>query len=230
MLPKIETPKHELTLPVSGKKISFRPFLVKEQKVLLQSIEMGDEEQTQNAIKDIAEACTYNKFDIDELAVADVEYLVINLRRKSIGETIEATYKCNNCGTKFPVQIDLSNIEVTEFDRDNRIMLTDDIGVVMKPITYRAIKKAIEQKSDVDKAYSTVLDSIEMVFDKDQTYTDFTDVELFEFLESISTKAFEKIEKYIESQPTIYKKVDVKCPKCGEEQEIELKGLSDFLE
>ena len=228
MLPTIETPKHTLTLPISGKKIEFRPFLMKEQKVLLQAIEMGDESQLQNAIKDITSACTYNTVEIDKLPIGDVEFLFINLRMKSIGESVELLYKCNKCEAITPLEVKLSDIKIQEL-QDDKIILEDSIGVIMQPLTYGMVKKASEEKTDVDKAYRIILDSIKLVFDEDQTYTDFTDVELFEFLEKLSASNFDKIEKYTESQPTITKKIQVKCRNCGNEQEIELKGLSDFL-
>jgi hypothetical protein len=231
MLPKIETPKLDLELPVTGKKIKFRPFLVKEQKVLLQALEMGDDEQLNNAIEDIARSCTFGEINIDELPLADVEFLILNLRAKSVGESVELSFKCNECGVKNPVDLQLSTVTVVKEQMDEKIMINDDVGVLMKIATYKDIKEASEEKMDIDKGYKLILASIDKVFDKNQIYSrnDFTEVDLYEFLESLPTEAFNKIEDYVGNQPQLKKDINIKCISCGAESEVKLEGLSDFL-
>lgn len=232
MLPTIDIPKHSILLPVSKKKIEFRPFLVKEQKVLLQAIELGDEEQLTAAIEDIASACTFGKVDILKLPLADVEYLILQLRAKSVGETVELVTACGSCGKKgLPFNLILTDVFVDGTATDNRIMITDDVGVLMRDISYGDIKIASDMKNELDRGYKVILSSIESVFDKMQVYTrtDFTDADLFEWLDGASNTAFEKIEEYVANIPQIKSEVILTCPECGERVHVKLEGLEDFL-
>lgn len=234
MLPKIETPRHKIKLPVSGLEVDFRPFLVKEQKVLLQAIEMGDDAQLNNAMDDIARACTFEKVDIDALPMADIEYLILNLRAKSVSESIELKHTCPKCKKITPFTLSLASIEVanTKKTEEGTIKFSmDGVGVIMKPVSYGMIKEAALEPSDLDRGYKLIFSSIDKVFDAEQVYTknDFSDDELFEFLESLPTEDFKKIENYVAEQPKLKKDITIKCSSCGHEHTSTLEGLSDFL-
>lgn len=231
-LPKVEAPKHTTNLPVSGlKNIHYRPFLVKEQKIFLQAMEMGGEEQLHNAMHDIVRACTFEEIDINTLPIADVEYLILMLRSKSIGDHVEVKYTCPECGNKQPMTIDISNPEVKSNEREKIIHLHDKVGVEMKSITFGDVRKASEIQGDVEKGYNLIMASIDKVFDAEEVYThkDFSDQELYDFLQSLSTKDFAKIENYVADQPTVEKTFHMKCLNCGHEEDYTAKGISNFL-
>lgn len=231
MLPKIETPRHGLTLPISGKDISFRPFLVKEQKVLLQAMEMGDKGQLDKAINDITTACTFGEIDVSKLALADTEFLVLWLRAKSIGEQVDILANCPECKAKTPISINITDVEVTNLDKDPNIQLYEDVGIVMKDIAFGEVQAASAIPIRIDSEFAVVLASIDKVYDKDQVYsrTDFSDEELTEFIETLPTAAYKKIEEYVGAPPELKKDVHCKCHKCDHEFDFTIKGLSNFF-
>lgn len=235
MLPKIELPKHECTLPVSGIKVEYRPFVVKEQKVLLQAIEMGgNKKQISSAVEDVITSCTFGKINIKELPLSDVEFLVLILRSKSVGENIELTYTCNECKVKTEFELSLSDVNVDNINPvDDKIILHEDIGLVMKPLSYGDIDVIMSESEDnIERGYSVIKASIKSVFDKDQVYsnTDFTQEELTQFLETLPKEYFEKVEEYVSKQPQLTSEKKIKCINCGHETNIKLNGLNDFLE
>jgi hypothetical protein len=246
-LPIIETPKYDLTLPVSGKKIKYRPFLVKEQKVLLQAIEMGGEDQLANAIEDIAMACTFDQVKIHDLPFADVEYLILNIRKKSVGEIVELSYKCSQsimkkddngneyegaCNTKFTIPLNLNDVSVSKEELPTQIMLSESVGITLKQITYDTIKVVRNEKNKVDIGYKLILSSIDKIFDADQVYSgnDFDAEELIEFIDSLNTEQFEKIQNAVSKIPVLEHNISITCPKCGHKEEVKLSGINDFLD
>jgi len=251
-LPKLESSKFDLTLPVSGKKIKFRPFLVKEQKVILQAIEMGDKSQLVNALHDALTACTFGE-EVDSLPIADIEYLTVKLRAKSAGEMLDLRYRCTNtipagpgknpegeevdlpeheCNTSIPMKLNLFDIELYFPEQDNKIMFTDNVGVMMKNLSYGDWKLLQETESPTERGLLTMLFSIDYAFDADEIYKrpDFTDEELSEWLGELGSADLGKIEKYIKASPKLYKELKIKCPSCGHEETVKLEGLDDFLE
>lgn len=245
-LPKVETPKYDLTLPISGKTIKYRPFVVREQKILLQANEMStDPTQMSNAIVDILKSCTFDEVDILELPVADVEMLTLNIRGKSVGESIDLTYRCTEqvpdeetdgqktCNTKLNIRLDIPDVTVDNPSKENKIVFNSGIGVVLKELTYG--EWMIINNANTDQAetgFNIILASIESVFDEDQIYgrNDFTVEELGDFLNNLTADDFEKIAEQAAKIPTIQKNIDIKCPSCGAEETIVLRGLDDFLE
>lgn len=240
-LPKIETPKYDTKLPLSGTKVKYRPYLVREHKVLLQAIEMGDSTQVTNAVEDILKACTFEELDIYDLPVADVEFMVLKIREKSVGEVIDMVYKCNNeveednqtkpCNTKIPIQVNIGGLGVDVPEVKNKIMLTDKIGVTLRHVKYGAWKAASELENQVDREDALILACIESVFDEDQVYSrnDFTDDELSVFLGGLENTDFDEIREYAKKVPIISMDVPVGCGKCKYKEVITLRGLKDFL-
>lgn len=240
-LPEIKTPKYDTKLPLSGKKVKYRPYLVREHKVLLQAIEMGDSTQVTNAVEDILKACTFEELDIYALPVADVEYMILKIRQKSVGEVIDMVYKCNNtvtedgkdaiCNTKIPIQVNLSDVSVSIPESKDKIMLAEDIGVILRHVNYGDWKNASEKENQVDREDALIVACVDTVFDADQTYSrnDFTDQELLNFLGGLENGDFDELRDFAKQVPIVSLDIPVGCGKCKHKEVITLKGLKDFL-
>jgi len=227
-LPKLNTPVYEAILPSTDKVIKFRPFLVKEEKVLLTAMEDGSQSSLMNAIKTILKNCVQGKIDVDRLPLFDIEYLFLKLRSKSIGEVSEIGLKCTDteCGGINQISINMDEIGVNKPEGHNRkIMISDDVGVMM---SYPVIKTAGITEED---GLEIVKDCIEMVFTEEETHErdSFTKKELDEFIESMDTKQFGKIKEFFDTMPKLQHTINYKCEKCGEDKEVTLQGLDSFF-
>jgi len=239
MLPKIDTPIYELTLPLSKKNIKFRPFLVKEQKNLMMAIEADDKETIERNIKQVLQNCTLTEsIDIEKLPVIDVEYYFIQLRARSVGEIVENKYICNNevndekCGNKMDVNLNLLDIQIENNpDYSDIIELTNKIAIKLKYPEFSTVEKIKEKDSSVDVAFQMIIDSIEYIYDGDQYYyaNESTPKELMEFVEQLNTEQFSKIEQFFDNLPKLNKKVEIKCSKCGYDHSIVIEGLESFF-
>ena len=227
-LPKLNTPVYEAILPSTDKVIKFRPFLVKEEKVLLTAMEDGSQSSLMNAIKTILKNCVQGKIDVDRLPLFDIEYLFLKLRSKSIGEISEIGLKCTDmeCGGVNQISINMDEIEVTKPEGHNRkIMISDDVGVMM---SYPVMKTSGITEED---GMAIVKDCIEMIFTEEETHErdSFTSKELDEFIDSTDTKQFAKIKEFFDTMPKLQHTINYKCVKCGEDKEITLQGLDSFF-
>lgn len=256
-LPVVNTPKYDVELP-SGKTITIRPFLVKEQKLVLNAIEMRDPTQLNHALHDILKSCTLGKVDIDELTVYDVEYLIMQIRARSVGEIVDVNYICNHhiedkllnaealkinpdleekrghgiCETKIPLKINIGQLTCTNEKRpDNRIMFTDTIGVVVSDMKYGVYSKLEDRSSKADLSLHAIASCIDMVIDGDVVLTrnDFTVDQIAEWLDELTGDDFDMISDYIKSMPTMKMEMKLVCPCCGASEDIKLEGLDDFL-
>jgi hypothetical protein len=238
MLPKIEAPTYTITLPVSKTKLTFRPFLVKEQKILLMAMESQDEETAQTNVRQVLQNCTVSEVDIDSLPMVDVEYYFLNLRAKSIGEIVETKYKCENtvddkvCNNTLDVKFNALDVDITIPENDEVIKLTDHIGVKMRYPNFSVIEKMKNTDSLTDVAFELTRECIEYVYDDDAFYYshETPKQELNDFLESLTKEQFEKIESFVDNLPSIQKTIDVKCSKCGFDHKIVLKDLNSFFQ
>ena len=227
-LPKLNTPVYEAILPSTDKVIKFRPFLVKEEKVLLTAMEDGSQTALMNAIKTILKNCVQGNLDVERLPLFDIEYLFLKLRSKSIGEISEIGLKCTDmeCGGVNQLSINMDEIEVTKPEGHNRkIMISDDVGVMM---SYPVMKTSGITEED---GMAIVKDCIEMIFTEEETHErdSFTSKELDEFIESMDTKQFGKIKEFFDSMPKLQHTINYKCEKCGEDKEVTLQGLDSFF-
>ena len=241
-LPKLEVPTYELELPISKKKIKYRPFLVKEQKNLLMAMESGDAASIQHNVREILDVCTLTTgIDVEELPILDIEYYFINLRAKSVGETIESKYRCNNdvtdaegthkCGNLVPIEFNLLEVELPKMPKDNgKIMITDKLGIMMKYPTFEILQK-YQENDDAVILLNMIVSCIDYIFDEEQIYyaKDTTENELTEFIEGLQAADLQKIKEFLESMPKIKKDVQFKCGKCGYEENIELVGAQSFF-
>jgi hypothetical protein len=237
-LPKVATPLFHLTLPSTGREITYRPFLVKEEKLLLIAKEADDEESVITAVLQIIESCTNGETDISELASFDVEYLFLNIRAKSIGEEIELRYKHsgginregNECTVVTPVVINIDEVEVkTNEAHTNKIMLTDTIGIQMRYPRPKTFTKLMD--GAIENVVDAIADCVDFLFDEEQIYDETTTTreELVEFIESLSQDQLMKINEFFETMPQLEHEVEYECTGCGQKDKVTLRGLSDFF-
>ena len=227
-LPKLNTPVYEAILPSTDKVIKFRPFLVKEEKVLLTAMEDGSQTALMNAIKTILKNCVQGNLDVERLPLFDIEYLFLKLRSKSIGEISEIGLKCTDteCGGVNQISINMDEIEVTKPEGHNRkIMISDEVGVMM---SYPVMKTSGITEED---GMAIVKDCIEMIFTEEETHErdSFTSKELDEFIDSMDSKQFAKIKEFFDTMPKLQHTINYKCEKCGEDKEVTLQGLDSFF-
>jgi hypothetical protein len=228
-LPKLDTPTFDLTLPSTGKKIKFRPFLVKEHKVLLTMSEAEDEEVSR-IIRELVDVCTLNKLKVDELPHFDIEYIFLNLRAKSIGETVEVILNCD-CGNKINTQFNLEDLKVEKKEgHSNKIMLTEKVGVEMR---YPTIDEVVQvfASNDTSKVVDLIMRSIKTIFTHDDVWDakEQTKEELEEFVFSLTKSQFKKLEEFFVTAPKIVQIIEADCDKCGKHNVSRLEGLQNFF-
>ena len=237
-IPQIATPLFHLTLPSTGERITYRPFLVKEEKLLLIAKEAEDEESIVTAIIQILESCTNNEVDIMSLASFDLEYLFLNIRAKSVGEEIELRYKHSSgvnkegkeCTTVTPVTIKIDDIGVKQNEgHEKKIMLTDTVGVQMRYPRPQTLDKLIE--GSMENVLDAIADCVEFLFDKEQIYDETTTSkeELIEFIETLNQEQLNKINKFFDTMPRLEHEIEYECAGCGQKDKVTLRGLSDFF-
>ncbi len=232
------SPTYEMDLPSSGKKIKYRPFLVKEEKILQLAKEAADPRDYINATKQVIEACTFGKVEVDDLASFDIEMLFINLRKQSVGETIEVNFKCPNeiegdiCDTQIPYIIDLSKVRLNkEPTVDPLIELSETISITLKYPTFEILLDGMDIKNET-QALSIATRMIDTVVTKDKVYisTDMSQEDMSEFVDNFTTKQLHKLLEFVDSIPAVHLKTNLKCPKCGHEFDYEFNGIADFFE
>ena len=234
-LPKIDVPIYELTVPSTDEKIKYRPFLVKEEKLLLIAMESGENSDILRAVKDIVDSCTFNKMKIGNMPMFDVEYIFLQIRSKAVGEVSTLRVLClDDMKTYAKVEVDLNEIEVRVTDaHTNKIELSDEMGVIMK---YPTVDSFVENKID-DISPANMLDvivtCIDKIYDKkgEEVFDakDSTKKELVEFVEQMNTKQFADVQKFFDTMPKLRHMITVLNPKTKKESNIQLSGLSDFF-
>jgi|TARA_Y100000361_G_scaffold29564_1_gene24451 hypothetical protein len=235
-LPKIATPTYELVIPSTKKKIKYRPFLVKEEKVLIIAMESEDPSQIAVAVKDVIKACILSRgVKVEELSTFDIEYLFLNIRGKSVGEEVEVLVTCPDDGeTKVPVVIALDDIEV-QFDKSHSrdIRLDDTLVMRMKYPSMEEFVKNNFSVSDVnlDETFNVIMSSIEQIYNEEESWTtkDCTKKELREFVEGLSSKQFKDIENFFTTMPKLSHNITVTNPNTGVDNEVVLEGLASFF-
>jgi len=233
-LPILETPKYEAKIPSTGKKVLYRPYLVKEEKILMVAIESGDQKQILQGMKDVIESCTFNKVDADKLALFDLEYLFLKLRSKSVGEVSKINIKCEKCQKPTTVEINLDQIDVdTSKSPSNKIKLTDKVGITLTwPkvdfLTSLGEKTPEEQK---EALFDIVIKCIDTIYDDKAIHKaeDQSHEELVQFVESLNQSQFQKIQEFVEKMPKLEHTVDFTCSHCKAENSITLRGLQSFF-
>ena len=242
MLPKLDVPIFELKLVSTGKNIRFRPFLVKEQKLLLMATQSEDEKDMVRVIRQIVKNCVIDELNVDTLPAFDLEYLFLNLRARSVNEVVELRYRCNNtikdengedktCNNleKFEVNIlDVAPVVLPEHTK--KIMFNDKLGIVMKYPTFEMLYELVD-KTEEEIMFEILPNCVDNIFDEDSVYyaKDTPKEELLEFLDNLQQKDMEKIQKFFRTIPRLRKEVDFHCRKCGYEEKINVEGLQSFF-
>ena len=234
-LPKLNTLTYELEVPSTDEKIKYRPFLVKEEKILMIAMESKDNGQIVNAVKDIVTSCTFEKLDIANLPMFDVEYIFLNIRAKSVGEVSKLKLLCpDDKKTYADVEIDLTEVSVQVDDKHtNKIELTDDMGMIM---TYPTIDsftdsgiQTINANNMLDVIGSCILQIYENKGEKLYQAKDQTKKELAEFIESMDTKQFKQIQAFFDTMPKLKHTIKITNPKTKKTSDVTLSGLNDFF-
>ncbi len=234
-LPTIVTPSYELNLPSSGKKIKYRPFLVKEEKILILAIESGSIKDISRAIKDVLKSCILTKgVKIDELPTFDIEYLFLNIRSRSIGESIDLVITCpDDNETKVNKQIYIDEIEVkTNEDHNPDIKLDDTYTMRLK---YPSLDQFIDENFNFDEAkdnsFDIISSCIEMVYSDEEAWEakDCTKKELLEFVERLNSSQFKEVEKFFDTMPRISHDIEVENPNTKVKSTVKLEGLASFF-
>ena len=245
-LPRVNTPTYELKIPSTGKKVKYRPFLVKEEKILLMALEEGTPKAMIKAMKDIISACTEDSVKLQDLAPFDMEYFFLQLRGKSVGDSIDLTLNkpleliCGDededCREVCPVKINTDDVIVdTSNVKDSKIELTNKIGVKLNYPDFTTLQKitgVTEDNATADDVVKIVIDCIEYIWEEDEIYKakDSTKAELIEFIESLSSSQFTKIKEFLDGMPTVRHTVKWECSKCNKSIPIVLEGIEAFFE
>ena len=232
-LPVINTPTYELVVPSTKEKLTYRPFLVKEEKILLLAMEEEQDTQLNKALKQVVHNCTFQKVDVAKLPLFDLEYIFLRIRAKSVGEVAKIQVLCEDDGeTYVPVEIDLESIEV-EFQEDHstKIELNDEIGIEMGYPTFEFLNFKADQ-TEVNQLFDIIGSSIERVYEGETVYekADFSKKDLKVFLESLTSEQFLRVQKFFETMPRLRHKLEVTNPKTKKVNEITLEGLQAFFE
>lgn len=243
-LPKVVTSQYELILPSTEKPIKFRPFLVKEERVLLEAVESKNEIQIINAIKQILKNCILTKgIKVEELPSFDIEYIFLNVRAKSAGENIDLIVTCGDDGeTQVPVTVFIDEIKVKKSPEHSRDITLDDKTIlrmkypslkqfVENNFNFESENKEIKTIDNINKSFEIISSCIDVVFNDEESYaaSDCTKKELFDFLDSLTSHQFQKIEKFFATMPVLCHEITVKNPKTKVENTVKLEGLSSFF-
>ena len=238
-LPTIETPTYELKMPSSGKKIKYRPFLVKEEKILIIALEPRNQNEITNAVKDVLKKCILTRgVKVDDLPTFDIEYIFLNIRAKSIGEDIRLTVTCpDDRETQVPVTIYVDEIKVTKPEgHTNDVVIDDKLTLRMK---YPSLNQFVENNFEVDddpevlvnKTFKVVADCMDTVFTEEDAWEakDYTSSERVKFVEQLNSKQYKKVENFFATMPKLSHTIEVVNPNTKKKSSIVLEGLADFF-
>ena len=236
-LPIIETQTYELTLPSTDIKVKYRPFLVKEEKILLQAMESQKQNEIVQALKQIVNACTFGSLNVNELPTFDLEYIFLNIRAKSVGEVAKLKVLCpDDNQTYADVEVDLTEINVQVDDKHNNNIVIDEnkkIGMIMKYPTLGSIdtEMKIDQKVSAKVLFDIIAKSIYQVYEGDKVFnaTDYTKDEMTNFIESLDSKTFLKVQEFYDTMPKLMHEIEVENPKTKVKSKVVLQGLTDFF-
>jgi hypothetical protein len=230
-LPSISTPEFITKIPSTGQSVKYRPFLVKEEKILLMALEGSDEKEISSAILKLLESCILDDVDVNELATFDIEFLFLKLRGKSVGEMIELTVGHpnpeNECQHRSTVQVNIDDINVKGEISDGKIMITDTVGVKLNYPTMEFTK--IKNINSAEGMFEVISKSIEYIFDEEEVYNDFTNAEINDWLGTLNQGQFKKITDFFEDMPKLSHTIEWTCPACNEKDSMELEGMQTFF-
>lgn len=228
-LPKLnESPQYEMIVPSTGKKVKFRPYLVREEKILLMASESGDINQIMNAVINTVTACIDEDIQKDSLTTFDLEYLFIKIRSKSVGEKVSITLNCSECGEPHPSDIDLEEVKCSKAKKTSLIKVDDKISIEMKYPSYGSIDLNVTED---ELGFAILSNSIEAVLTEDERIdiSEESDESVRNFLESMTKQQFEKLAEFLEDMPQVKHNVIFDCASCAHHNNIEIKGMQSFF-
>ena len=235
-LPRINVPEYSLVVPSTDEEIKFRPFLVKEEKLLLMAQETGDELSLYNAIKNLIKNCCFDKIDTDNLPLFDIEYIFLQIRAKSVGEVAQIQITCpDDEETTVLIDVDLTKIQVQMGDDHNaRIQLTDDIGLLMtypNLATVLTMQNKDEETSGADAMFKMIQECMYQIWHGEETFDamDYSIKDKKDFIESLNHEQFEKIQQFFETMPTVKKEVEVTNPNTQVVSKVNIEGMNSFF-
>ncbi len=234
-LPKVALPTYELEVPSNGKKIKYRPFVVKEEKLLLLALESEDDKQIEEATKNLLKGCIQTRIKLDDLAIFDLEYIFLQIRAVSVGEVVEMLLTCSDDGeTQVKYNLDLTQVQVFKPEgHSNKIMLSDSMGLIMKyPAFEEFVKISIMGKNaNSDDIIDIMAKCVDQIFDGEDVYDSSTTSkkEFVEFIEGLTNKQFEDVQKFFEEAPVLKHEISLTNPNTGVENSVVIQGLSNFF-
>lgn len=240
-LPKVVTPTFELNLISTGKSIKYRPFLVKEEKVLLIALESGNDKDIMNTVKDVLKSCVLTRgVNVEDLPSFELEYLFLNIRSKSVGESVEILVTCTDDGeTQVPLNVKISDVKLDVPEEHNELIDLGN-GLIMK-MKYPSMQQFVENnfsvsksgtsKDKIDKAFKSVVSCIEQLYNEDEAWSssDYTEKEWCEFLETLDSSQFQMVEKFFETMPRLSYSTKVTNPNTNIDTDVLIEGLSNFF-
>ena len=237
-IPKIDLPTYKLEIKSIGKEVTFRPFVVKEEKILLMALESRDYETSLDAIKQIVRNCVLDELDVESLPLYEIEFLFLNLRARSIGEIVSLQYVCENvidgkkkCKGKMDLEVDLLKVAIDHKPLDNSIILSNGVGIKLNYPTISVSKVLIEKLSSKDAPIEILKQCTEYLYDENQVYkiNEMQQGEFEEFVNNLTTEQYRKIKNFFMSMPILRYENELVCGKCSKKHTIKLEGLLDFF-
>jgi hypothetical protein len=233
-LPRVNNPTYTLELPSTGKEIKYRPFLVKEQKVLMMAQDTKNESELANAMGQLVSACTFGEIDADSSPMFDIEYIFLKIRTKSVGSNVKLNVTCPDDGeTQVQVELDLDDVVVNMLDdHTNEAQITDDIKIIFRYPVLRDIANLKENSNDVDRIFHVLGKCIDEIHFGDDVYrkSDMTENDINDFIDQLSSLQFEKLSEFFNGMPKLRHVIQVTNPKTKKKSEVVLEGLESFLE
>ena len=234
-LPQVALPTYELEIPSNGKRIKYRPFVVKEEKLLLLALETNDEKEIENAVRNLLKGCIQTRVKLEDLASFDLEYIFLQIRAVSVGEVVEMNITCEDDGTtQVRYNLNLTDVKVTKPEgHSNKIMLSDSMGLIMKYPSFDEFVKIsiIGQTPTADGVIETMASCVDQIFDGEDVYDSSTTSkkEFIEFIEGLTNKQFDDVRKFFDDTPRLEHTFKIKNPNTGVENDVVISGLSNFF-
>lgn len=237
-LPQVNASRYTMVIPSTGKQIEYRPFLVKEEKLLMVALESKDNKLIMRTLKDVISNCTFEEIDANNLANFDLEYMFLQLRSKSVGETAKIAIKCESCDHSANHNVNLEEITMDVPEKDKVVMLTDEVGLEMKYPSVSTMEsldmgnpEELSAEEQLDYTSALILLCIDNIFDKDDVHSsdDYKESELIEFVEGLNSVQFKKVTDFFNDMPALTHNLKWDCKECGHSNDIELRGLQSFF-
>lgn len=237
-LPQVNASRYTMVIPSTGKEIEYRPFLVKEEKLLMVALESKDNKLIMRTLKDVISNCTFEEIDASKLANFDLEYMFLQLRSKSVGETAKIAIKCEGCDHSANHNVNLEEISMDVPEKDKVIMLTDEVGLEMKYPSVATMEsldignpEELSAEEQLDYTSALILLCIDNIFDKEDVHAsdDYKESELVEFVEGLNSVQFKKVTDFFNDMPALTHNLKWDCKECGHSNDIELRGLQSFF-